>query len=171
MQNIWQGKDIQRIPSWTKPNVQDFNPAGKLPALQRASSVLLYIDRSADEDFYRTLDQSYFHMLGDTTARDKDQVVSRWASCEKHGSTRRPHNMLMVDQLWLWLIKSSDRNEPDTIISSFPSRSGIDSTTRQVDDIQGTVLKKSANRSPLIDSSNFISLRATGSRWRIFTCL
>lgn len=96
-------------------------------------------------------------MLGDTAARDKDQVVSRWTSCEKHGSTRRPHNMLMVDQLWLWLIKSSDRNEPDTIISNFPSRRGINSKTRQVDDIQGTVLKKSADRSPMIDSGDVIS--------------
>ncbi|KAF2648081.1 hypothetical protein K491DRAFT_261624 [Lophiostoma macrostomum CBS 122681] len=47
----------------------------------------------------RTLDQYYYHMLESTQDRDKDQVVSRWYQRVK-GQSR--HNILMVDQLWLW---------------------------------------------------------------------
>lgn len=52
----------------------------------------------------RTLDQSYFLKMDDTSERDQDQVVYR--------ATRRPWvqgmgnltRVVMVDQLWLWIL-------------------------------------------------------------------
>lgn len=82
----------------------------------------------------RTLDQYYYHTMKDTTERDKDQVVYRYAKKmwpEEHESV---HNILMVDQLWLWildggklvkrlrLLRSSITLLTDTLITSFPQR-------------------------------------------------
>lgn len=47
----------------------------------------------------RTLDQSYFLNLNDTSQRDQDQVVYR--ATRGHGSLTR---VVMVDQLWLWVL-------------------------------------------------------------------
>lgn len=52
----------------------------------------------------RTLDQSYFWTLEDTTARDRDQVVYRGTKKEKHWNAR----VIMVDQLWLWILDESE---------------------------------------------------------------
>src|SRR4051812_19875699 len=71
-------------------------------------------------NLFRTLDQSSYHMLSSTSWRDRDQVVTRRAEKENLKS----HNMLMVDQLWMWIIKGRD-DESDTVISSFPSRQGV----------------------------------------------
>ncbi len=53
----------------------------------------------------RTLDQSYFLTLEDTTIRDEDQVVYRET---RSGRTRRTKDdvtrIVMVDQLWLWIL-------------------------------------------------------------------
>jgi hypothetical protein len=48
----------------------------------------------------RTLDQSYFWTLEDTTSRDKDQVVYRGTKGGKNWNAR----VVMVDQLWLWIL-------------------------------------------------------------------
>lgn len=48
----------------------------------------------------RTLDQSYFWTMEDTTSRDRDQVVFRGTKRGKTYSTR----VVMVDQLWLWIL-------------------------------------------------------------------
>lgn len=49
----------------------------------------------------RTLDQSYYSMILDTSTRDKDQLVSRqWAQKMSKG----PVPIVMADQLWLWII-------------------------------------------------------------------
>ncbi|CVK96751.1 uncharacterized protein FMAN_11080 [Fusarium mangiferae] len=110
----------------------------------------------------RTLDQSYYYMLPDTSYRDKSQVYSRWSieqrvsdqqhrqrgshlqdilfgvvdsgddlsdfedrcSLSENSSRRSGVDILMVDQLWLWLIpgkKEGDKSSPDTLITSFPS--------------------------------------------------
>ncbi|KAK3344511.1 hypothetical protein B0T25DRAFT_462533 [Lasiosphaeria hispida] len=50
----------------------------------------------------RTLDQFYFHTLGDTRARDCGQVVYRGTGAAE-GKTR----IIMVDQLWLWILGDS----------------------------------------------------------------
>lgn len=47
----------------------------------------------------RTLDQSYFHNLKDTSQRDRDQVVYR--ATKWQGNLAR---VVMVDQLWLWIL-------------------------------------------------------------------
>lgn len=47
----------------------------------------------------RTLDQSYFLNLKDTSQRDKDQVVYR--ATKWQGNLAR---VVMVDQLWLWIL-------------------------------------------------------------------
>lgn len=47
----------------------------------------------------RTLDQSYFMNLKDTSQRDKDQVVYR--ATKWQGNLAR---VVMVDQLWLWIL-------------------------------------------------------------------
>jgi hypothetical protein len=112
----------------------------------------------------RTLDQYYYHMLESTQERDKDQVVSRWYQRVK-GQSR--HNILMVDQLWLW---TSWKRSPKTtfkdiataakkqqqlgnnaegqklpkdryVISCFPSRTGTKNTLhRTLDDLRQFVL-------------------------------
>ncbi|EXJ78862.1 hypothetical protein A1O1_09264 [Capronia coronata CBS 617.96] len=81
----------------------------------------------------RTLDQSHYLMLEDTTKRDRDQVVLRRQQ-GRDGSKNSPAStshdtdaeaeteaddlkdecpMVMVDQMWLWVTG-------DTVISSFP---------------------------------------------------
>lgn len=62
----------------------------------------------------RTLDQSYFWTLEDTTSRDKDQVVYRGTKGGKNWNAR----VVMVDQLWLWIL------DEHTILTSFPRRWG-----------------------------------------------
>jgi hypothetical protein len=48
----------------------------------------------------RTLDQSYYWILADTTKRDNSQVVGR--------ATRvAEEKLLMVDQLWMWILDGS----------------------------------------------------------------
>lgn len=51
----------------------------------------------------RTLDQSYFLNLVDTSRRDRDQVVYRATRLP----WREPGNLtriVMVDQLWMWIL-------------------------------------------------------------------
>jgi hypothetical protein len=57
----------------------------------------------------RTLDQSYYWTIKDTESRDRDQVVYRATEDEPN----RPHpddhpsrgpKVIMVDQLWLWIL-------------------------------------------------------------------
>lgn len=106
-------------------------------------------------------------MLESTTERDIDQVVSRWSQAVK---SRQRHNILMVEQLWLWNTSkqcttpeaTERRLQPDTkgdrsypksegnlaedtqnryVISCFPSRTGTGHLTQQIiDDIRLLVL-------------------------------
>ncbi|KAI4660855.1 uncharacterized protein J4E79_005423 [Alternaria viburni] len=115
----------------------------------------------------RTLDQYYYHMLDNTKERDIDQVVSRWAQNMK---SEARHNILMVDQLWLWSThqkpspyKAQDKvseirtnreqmgvnngskldEEPQDhyVISCFPSRTGTGQHAHRVmDDLRLLVL-------------------------------
>lgn len=57
----------------------------------------------------RTLDQFFYSSLPETSARDQDQVLSKNTERSRGGK-----KMVMVDQLWLWVIRtkvSSPRNE------------------------------------------------------------
>src|SRR5437870_469380 len=50
----------------------------------------------------RTLDQSYHPTLSETHLRDQDQVVERYS--RQQGDSWTEHRVLMVDQLWLWVL-------------------------------------------------------------------
>lgn len=59
----------------------------------------------------RTLDQFYYPALEDTSERDKDQTVSKWSGKQlpKDGRIQADDqsSMLMVDQLWCWVLDES----------------------------------------------------------------
>ena len=56
----------------------------------------------------RTLDQYYYHTMKDTKQRDRDQVVFRWAKRMWPDDPDSVHNILMVDQLWLWILDGGE---------------------------------------------------------------
>jgi hypothetical protein len=58
----------------------------------------------------RTLDQSYYWTLKDTSARDRDQVVYR-ATVQPDENPRIPR-IVMVDQLWMWILDGSKNYLP-----------------------------------------------------------
>ena len=90
----------------------------------------------------RTLDQSYYYMLESTEDRDKSQVVARLAQNAK----QEDWNLVMVDQLWAWVLpgwqgidESSEDKIPETIITCFPNRRGMEAST--ADSIYKNVLR------------------------------
>lgn len=64
----------------------------------------------------RTLDQSYFWTMEDTTTRDRDQVVFRGTKRGKTYNTR----VVMVDQLWLWILDERECSVFTIIIDISP---------------------------------------------------
>jgi len=50
----------------------------------------------------KTLDQFYYTTLQDTESRDLDQVVEKYS--RKYNWSE--HRVLMVDQLWLWVLNN-----------------------------------------------------------------
>ncbi|KAF2274003.1 uncharacterized protein EI97DRAFT_142312 [Westerdykella ornata] len=95
-----------------------------------------YLHNPASLHMRRTLDQYYYHMLGNTRERDTDQVVSRWAHNVKN---MHLHNILMVDQLWLWSTRRAGNF--DYVISSFPGRIGVGQSSHpSIDDLWCSVL-------------------------------
>lgn len=62
-----------------------------------------YIFKESPLHLRRTLDQSYYWKLENTTPRDQDQVVYRGTNDRfKH------RQLVMVDQLWLWILDESN---------------------------------------------------------------
>ncbi|CAN9455834.1 unnamed protein product [Alternaria sp. RS040] len=61
----------------------------------------------------RSLDQFFYSSLHNTTSRDQDQVLSKYTPEDVRGGKK----MIMVDQLWLWLLEShgSGSNTPGEI--------------------------------------------------------
>ncbi|KAF2106882.1 hypothetical protein BDV96DRAFT_654214 [Lophiotrema nucula] len=128
-------------------------------ALMRA-----YTMQSATLHTRRTLDQYYYHMLSSTALRDEDQVVTRWANRDlPHGDQNVPHNILMVDQLWLWQFK--DKEDVEYVISSFPDRAGVD--TAYDDNLRQVVLEPRDGRRP-ISSSADLAFRIFGACSNVF---
>jgi hypothetical protein len=72
----------------------------------------------------RSLDQFFYSSLPETSSRDQDQVVSKNMPKDSRGGKK----MIMVDQLWLWLIETRNINSPTpdkiktTIFTSFPRK-------------------------------------------------
>ncbi|KAK3056434.1 hypothetical protein LTR09_002941 [Extremus antarcticus] len=104
------------------------------------SSSSIHIRRTLDQFFYRTVNTKF---------RDRDQVVTRYQQTHAHrnaGSPQQPNTrLLMVDQLWMWIVNS------ELIITSFPRR--WEQPIRDPTDIFGTLL--SAIGSP--DHNNKVS--------------
>jgi hypothetical protein len=68
----------------------------------------------------RSLDQSYYWTLKDSERRDRDQVIDRYA--EEHLEQEEAQRaLLMVDQMWLWLLNEDAPNSehsPLLVLSS-----------------------------------------------------
>jgi hypothetical protein len=106
-------------------------------------------------------------MLEDTSYRDRTQVVSRWNNATYRLKTKRgirsteskvntlrsnresklqslrtgrdvKHNILMVDQLWMWIIPDAEDSSFYNIITCFPPREGANPCG--FDDLQRNVL-------------------------------
>lgn len=88
-------------------------------------------------------------MISNTDGRDKDQVMSRWA--RRTFKDEREHNILMVDQLWLWIIRYKEG--PDLVISSFPDREGVN--PKYIDKLERSVLNK--EREPITCTADLVS--------------
>ena len=95
-------------------------------------------------------------MIGDTTYRDRTQVVSRWNHrVPKISTWSRPrvsaspeHNILMIDQLWLWKIPGAKSGlKSDTLITCFPTRH--EAPNGNIDDVRDRVLLEGTTRSVL----------------------
>jgi len=109
-------------------------------------------------------------MLSNTDKRDGDQVVSRWA-CNVRDEL--VHNILMVDQLWLWMVDKEvpyDQDDPpgtetsavpmcDYVVSCFPGRTGAGDSTqkRWTDDLrQAVLLPRNKQRDPVLQSEDLV---------------
>ncbi|KAK3989115.1 hypothetical protein QBC44DRAFT_381891 [Cladorrhinum sp. PSN332] len=96
-------------------------------------------DEKAPLHCRRTLDQFTYHMLDDTVKRDNTQVIFKWAAKVEEqraarsaksvrldsdlipqnapsGLTGHSYPVLMIDQLWLWVLE-----DEETVITSFPN--------------------------------------------------
>lgn len=96
----------------------------------------------------RTIDQYSHHWLSNTKEKDCDQVVGRWA---KDHNREQIHNILMVDQLWLWFIQVD--GVPDCVLTCFPDRFGIES--QEFDELRSNILA-SKDRQPVEDFKDLI---------------
>ncbi|KAL2072116.1 hypothetical protein VTL71DRAFT_11459, partial [Oculimacula yallundae] len=107
--------------------------------------ILSYMfDETAPMHFRRTLDQYYYYTLPTTEARDKDQVITRYF---KHAWPDDDKLVIMVDQLWLWILDN------DTVVTSFPQRwdkagkpGEKDPDPSNASDIVETILRHVRNR-------------------------
>jgi hypothetical protein len=98
---------------------------------------------------------------------DADQIAPHASTIDGNlGNTHSrenvaPHNILMVDQLWLWYFKSPEGSGiPDTLITSFPSREGVKMMeSGAVDNLQASVLRNQNihSRNPILTAAELIS--------------
>ncbi|EPE36766.1 SH3-domain-containing protein [Glarea lozoyensis ATCC 20868] len=86
--------------------------------------LLAYVHEDSPLHVRRTLDQSFYYTLADEEirTRDLDQVLYRYTNEYLHMTAPR---ILMVDQLWLWIIDGSEKSkQPRTVITAFPQSWG-----------------------------------------------
>ncbi|KAH3988870.1 hypothetical protein HBI25_227450 [Parastagonospora nodorum] len=137
---------------------------------EEKASISTYLNGPPALHTRRTLDQFYYHMLENTTERDQSQVVSRWSQRDDPAAQ---HNILMVDQLWLWafsidqsglkreVIRSEEEWLPPGgyIVTSFPGRVGAGRTPRQKhDDLRLQILEPSGRkRNPISRPADLVS--------------
>jgi Mg2+ and Co2+ transporter CorA len=161
IQNEEDLKDIRYDDDDTEPDSSEASETGDSDDLEEGEEALIrfYLNKPPALHIRRTLDQYFYHMLESTQERDDDQVVTRWAA--KKG-LEDLHNILMVDQLWLWTLsqgdelqsrerkgqegdnidktESNERHKSKFVISCFPSRTGASHTHRTMDDLRRLVL-------------------------------
>lgn len=125
--------------------------------------VQVYLYHKPPLHIRRTLDQYYYYMLEDTRERDADQVVTRWAKTRLDAPH---HNILMVDQLWIWVIKGKD-DQPDRVISCFPDREGHESGS--LDDLHRNVLHQNKDKRQPISTAADLTARIVTTCSDIFS--
>lgn len=172
-----EGKDLERRPHLDEDSDSDFSEIlepDDPDDLEEEEKALIkaYLYDPPALHVRRTLDQYYYHMLENTHDRDIDQVVSRWA---QNVAQEPRHNILMVDQLWLWMgqnnkaaapgeaemdqLRRRDRSPSRTrgrsldnskghyIVSCFPNRTGSNHLShRTLDDLRLRVLDPNSHR-------------------------
>lgn len=127
--------------------------------------ILAYMFDEIPLHFRRTLDQYYYYNLLTTEARDLDQVVSRYF--EKTWPEADDNLVLMVDQLWLWILDDGLYFTPTlfpahhtrnltisgTVVTSFPQRWNKSETRTKNDpdpnndsDIVESIIRQIGNR-------------------------
>lgn len=183
------GKNLESYPYLEEDSDSDFSEifeADDPDELEEEEKALInaYLYNPPALHVRRTLDQYYYHMLDSTHERDIDQVVSRWAQNVK---SEPKHNILMVDQLWLWVghnretaapgehemeflrrrNRSSDRTSgisPERkrirhVVSCFPNRTGSGQLShRTLDDLRLRVLDPdSRKRDPIRQPEDLVS--------------
>jgi hypothetical protein len=101
------------------PDLEPSEDDSIMAAKQSNESLLLegYLESPEVKPMHcrRTLDQFSYYMLESTELRDKGQVAYRWAKKLKHLVKKEDRPIIMVDQLWLWVLHDG------TVITSFPS--------------------------------------------------
>ena len=126
----------------------DTRPPDKTSPSNRANLLVReYLTKSPPLHIRRTLDQYYYYMLYDTRQRDDDQVVTRWARTHLQ---KEHHNILMVDQLWLWVIAGDpDQGVPPSVVSCFPERQGVESGP--LDNLRSNIMRsRHGNHQPIL---------------------
>lgn len=85
--------------------------AADIPCCEREALLRNYLFTRHPMHLRRTLDQSYYTNMSDTDDRDQDQVVERYAKGQRHWNLRDRMDpcILMVDQLWLWVLNKGMR--------------------------------------------------------------
>jgi hypothetical protein len=112
----------------------------------------------------RSLDQFFYSSLHNTTSRDQDQVLSKYMPKDSRGGKK----MIMVDQLWLWLLESHNTklNTPDktkasiktTIFTSFPRKQ------REAGAVENDLEDIADLRQAIIDEANGIDVEQAADR-------
>jgi hypothetical protein len=92
-------KTLTRVP---KSPTSDMASISQTEALEVDEKLLWsYLYKSPPLHIRRTLNQFYYYTLENTDARDEKQFVSRYFK-DKFKGSEEP--VLMVDQLWLWVL-------------------------------------------------------------------
>jgi hypothetical protein len=100
-------KDAEAATPFNDPNKTISEPYRKLIETYMISERTWFSDRFARQlHVRRSLDQYHYHVLSDTKRRDKDQLVSRMF--DRKTLTGKPV-VMVVDQLWLWVLQDSKR--------------------------------------------------------------
>ncbi|KAJ4351186.1 uncharacterized protein N0V89_006525 [Didymosphaeria variabile] len=180
-----EGKNLESYPYLEDDSDSDFSEiieADDPDELEEEEKALInaYLYNPPALHVRRTLDQYYYHMLENTHERDIDQVVSRWAQNVKSATN---HNILMVDQLWLWIghdrqtaapgelememlrrrdlssDRSPERSKTQYVVSCFPNRTGSGQLShRTLDDLRLRVLDpNNRKRDPIRHPEDLVS--------------